>query len=68
MKNFLNRQNEATLKRLFFFFILSQFLMVQVSGQTKKIDYGNNPAAGKYYSVRGIKMYTEVYGEGRPLL
>jgi len=38
------------------------------SGQTKKIPYGNNPAAGKYYQVRGIKMYTEVYGAGRPLL
>jgi pimeloyl-ACP methyl ester carboxylesterase len=33
-----------------------------------KIDYGNNPAAGKYYNVRGIKMYAEVYGEGKPLL
>jgi pimeloyl-ACP methyl ester carboxylesterase len=30
--------------------------------------YGNNPAAGKYYDVRGIKLYTEVYGTGKPLL
>jgi pimeloyl-ACP methyl ester carboxylesterase len=37
-------------------------------GQPTKIPYGNNPAAGKYYNVRGIKMYTEVYGKGRPLL
>jgi pimeloyl-ACP methyl ester carboxylesterase len=37
-------------------------------GQSIKISYGNNPAAGKYYSVRGIKMYTEVYGKGKPLL
>jgi len=30
--------------------------------------YGNNPAAGKYYTIRGFKMYCEVYGEGKPLL
>lgn len=35
-------------------------------GQQAK--YGDNPAAGKYYEVRGIKMYTEVYGQGKPLL
>lgn len=34
----------------------------------QKIDYGNNKAAGKYYNVRGIKMYCEIYGEGKPLL
>jgi pimeloyl-ACP methyl ester carboxylesterase len=33
-----------------------------------RIDYGNNNAVGKYYDVRGIKMYCEIYGEGRPLL
>ena len=35
-------------------------------GQT--IPYGNNPAAGKYYNVRGIKLYCEEYGKGSPLL
>lgn len=34
----------------------------------KKIDYGNNKAAGKYYNIRGIKMYCEIYGQGKPLL
>jgi pimeloyl-ACP methyl ester carboxylesterase len=33
-----------------------------------KINYGNNAAAGKYYNIRGIKMYCEVYGNGSPLL
>ena len=33
-----------------------------------KVPYGNNPSAGKYYDVRGFKMYCEVYGEGQPLL
>jgi pimeloyl-ACP methyl ester carboxylesterase len=37
-------------------------------GQAQKISYGNNPAAGKYYSVRGFNMYCEVYGAGQPLL
>jgi len=30
--------------------------------------YGNDSFAGKYYEVRGIKMYCEVYGSGMPLL
>ncbi len=30
--------------------------------------YGNNPAAGKYYEIRGFRMYCEIYGEGHPLL
>ncbi len=33
-----------------------------------KIDYGNNKNAGKYYNVRGINMYAEEYGSGKPLL
>jgi pimeloyl-ACP methyl ester carboxylesterase len=36
--------------------------------QAGKIPYGNNPAAGKYYSIRGFRMYCEIYGEGQPLL
>jgi pimeloyl-ACP methyl ester carboxylesterase len=34
----------------------------------KKINYGNNPAAGRFYNIRGIKMYCEVYGSGKALL
>jgi pimeloyl-ACP methyl ester carboxylesterase len=33
-----------------------------------KVPYGNNPAAGKYYDIRGFKMYCETYGQGQPLL
>ena len=33
-----------------------------------KINYGNNKSAGKYYKVRGINIYTEQYGSGKPLL
>src|SRR5450631_4214463 len=32
------------------------------------INYGNNASAGKYYNIRGIEMYCEVYGTGSPLL
>jgi pimeloyl-ACP methyl ester carboxylesterase len=35
---------------------------------TKNFPYGNNKAVGKYYNIRGFKMYCEVYGEGQPLL
>jgi len=30
--------------------------------------YGKNKAVGKYYDIRGFKMYCEVYGTGQPLL
>lgn len=30
--------------------------------------YGKNKAVGKYYNMRGFKMYAEVYGQGQPLL
>lgn len=30
--------------------------------------YGKNNASGKYYEIRGIKMYVEIYGQGTPLL
>lgn len=33
-----------------------------------KSPYGHNKATGKYYDVRGLKMYCEVYGTGQPLL
>jgi pimeloyl-ACP methyl ester carboxylesterase len=30
--------------------------------------YGHNKMAGKYYDIRGFKMYAEIYGQGAPLL
>ncbi|MBU6402044.1 MAG: alpha/beta hydrolase [Verrucomicrobia bacterium] len=32
------------------------------------IAYGDNPAVGRYYNIRGFRMYCEVYGKGGPLL
>lgn len=56
------------MKKLFCLLTLFQLLSCLVFAQQKAIPYGNNPAAGKYYDVRGIKMYVEVYGQGKPLL
>ncbi len=36
--------------------------------QTAKINYDSNAKAGHYASIRGIKMYYESYGTGKPLL
>ena len=47
---------------------LLQLLVLFSRCQDEKISYGNNAAAGKYYNIRGIKIYCEVYGSGRPLL
>ncbi len=34
----------------------------------KTTTYGKNDAVGKYYDIRGFKMYCETYGQGAPLL
>lgn len=56
------------MKKLLFIIIMLQAAVLVTYGQQKKIHYGNNPDAGKYYDVNGTKMYCEVYGEGPPLL
>lgn len=33
-----------------------------------KSPFGKNKLAGRYYTIRGFKMYAEVYGKGQPLL
>ncbi|MEP6748618.1 MAG: alpha/beta hydrolase [Bacteroidota bacterium] len=52
--------------------IIFLLFVTNVAAQTlfaqTKISYGNNVAAGKYYTIRGMKMYCEVYGSGSPLL
>ena len=40
----------------------------QKSMNDPKSLYGKNKLAGKYYNIRGLKMYAEVYGTGQPLL
>lgn len=50
--------------------IVTLFLLTfsLLQAQSQDIVYGNNPAAGKYLTVNGVKLYYETYGEGRPLL
>jgi len=40
----------------------------KLTKNTTGIPYGNNKAAGKYYDIRGFKMYAETYGTGQPVL
>lgn len=44
------------------------FLSVLTLSVSAQIKYGSNPAAGKYLTTRGIKLYYETYGKGEPLL
>jgi pimeloyl-ACP methyl ester carboxylesterase len=50
------------------FYCLLSFLLINTSFGQTAINYGNNAAAGKYYTIRGIRMYCETYGNGEPLL
>jgi pimeloyl-ACP methyl ester carboxylesterase len=52
---------------MFFCPLIFQALMFCASCQHHD-SYGNNARAGKYYNIRGIKMYCEIYGSGKPLL
>jgi pimeloyl-ACP methyl ester carboxylesterase len=56
------------MKALFLSILLLQVWTASSRGQNATAPYGSNPAAGKYYDIHGIKMYCEVYGEGKPLL
>lgn len=56
------------MKKSLLFLLLSFLTFLSTYGQAAKIDYGNNPEAGHYAMVNGIKMYYEIYGEGQPLL
>ncbi len=47
---------------------LGLFLIVTFSCKHKDINYGDNSSVGKYYAIRGIRLYCEVYGKGTPLL
>lgn len=49
--------------------IVTLLMAFLVSGKAQNtIPYGNNPAAGKYFSSNGVKIYYEIYGQGQPLL
>ena len=71
------------MRKYFIIFCLFQFAVIFVAAQDiNKIaeefeksmkdpwafPYGHNKAAGKYYAIRGFKMYAEIYGKGQPVL
>lgn len=43
-------------------------LAMQFQSMMQGTTYGKNKEAGKYYNIRGFKMYAETYGNGQPLL
>ena len=56
----------SLVKNLITFF--SYCLLILSLAACNQIPYGNNKKAGKYYNVRGFRMYCETYGNGKPLL
>ncbi|MBZ5858079.1 alpha/beta fold hydrolase [Flavihumibacter profundi] len=52
---------------LLFLFIIFVFSAAAQKNSAKTIPLGKNPN-GKAYNIRGLKMYTETYGKGQPLL
>ena len=56
------------MKKLISLLILLWAAMNSANSQTNAVKYGNCDTAGTYYSIRGIKMYCEIYGSGKPLL
>ncbi|MEO6188029.1 MAG: alpha/beta hydrolase [Ginsengibacter sp.] len=53
---------------ILFSFTIAFIIIVFPGCSGNEIQYGSNPKAGKYYNVRGIKIYCEIYGKGKPLL
>jgi pimeloyl-ACP methyl ester carboxylesterase len=60
------------MKNIFLFtfaiFILIGKIFAQNTPSINRIGYGNNPKVGKYANIRGINLYYETYGQGKPLL
>jgi len=52
--------------RLPFLFLL--LLLFTRTALAQTVSYGNNPSAGAYLDVNGIRLYYETYGSGQPLL
>ena len=56
-----------------YFLILTACFLLGCFSACKQTDkkavlYGSNDQVGRYYNIRGMKMYCEIYGEGEPLL
>ena len=49
-------------------FVLHLCSCKESSSRDSEGPVGNNAEKGRYYEIRGFKMYVETYGEGQPLL
>jgi len=54
--------------RSYFLFTLLAIVFSRQGNCQNSIDYGNNPTTGKYFNNKGVKVYYEIYGEGKPLV
>lgn len=51
-----------------FTFLFLALLSLNICSAQTDPAYGNNAAAGKYFNSNGVKIYYEIYGEGKPLV
>jgi len=51
-----------------FFYLILVFVCCLAACSHDDTPYGDNPATGRFYRIRGMEMYCEVYGQGKPLL
>jgi pimeloyl-ACP methyl ester carboxylesterase len=49
-------------------FILAVFSFSTLHAQTTSPKYGDNPSAGGFYNHDGVKIYYEIYGQGKPMV
>lgn len=49
-------------------FCFAMFLCATAHAQEKAPPYGENPTAGSYLQVHGVRLYYEQYGQGQPLV
>jgi pimeloyl-ACP methyl ester carboxylesterase len=71
----INHKESSMKKTVLLLWLLQMILSASYSqessaktGKAPAVPYGFNKTAGKYYNIRGFRMYCEVYGKGKPLL
>lgn len=64
----IQQHNNKIMKSVLSMVLLLLAMTGYGQNQPTIVPYGNNEVAGKYYNIRGIRMYCEVYGSGKPLL
>ena len=55
-------------RKLFCFLISLWVGLTNIFAQSDNISYGNNPEAGHFAQINGIRLYYETYGSGEPLI